>query len=239
MIIGRSVGGKELTPLFNKQFASYLTIVSNKENKTGITSLLDYIEERNAFKNVMTAYGVGDLATNENINKFFEGNVSVLEAQTRMEAAFQAIQGADSILRQQLGDLNLSGRDLARALILGKEGANELTSKIKTANIRAAEVESGIASALGAGELAMRGVTRDEALRGLSTTRTQIPGYQAEAVRQGITTQDLQKELESENILGMASQRRRRIQQGAASRFQGTSGTSGNVSLGRSSAGAI
>jgi hypothetical protein len=122
LIIGKKgADGKELTPEFNKQFAGYLKIIANPDNTTGIKTLVDFNRAREEYRQTMLYYGLNDLATNENIDKFIEGNVSPIEAQTRMEAAFSAVESADSILRSQLGDLNLTGKELARGLLLGKD----------------------------------------------------------------------------------------------------------------------
>jgi len=238
IIGGKDKNGRTLTPLFNKEFAGYLAIKNNEYSVTGITTLAEYSNARQSYKDLFSAYGLKDMASNDNIDKFLAGNVSVIEAQQRMSAAYQAIQGADSILKQQLGGLGLTDSDLAKALLTGKEGAIELENKIKTANIRAAEVQAGMESALGAGELARQGISRNQAAQGLAATKMQLAGYEAEATRQGDNAAGIQSELEKENILGLASQRRKKIQQGAAARFGGSSGTM-QSSLGKSAAGSI
>lgn len=216
--------GTGKTPLFDAEFGAFINIKKNPNNTTGITTLADFINARNEYKNLFAVYGLGDLATNANADRFIQGNISLLEAKTRMDAAYDAINNADSILRSQLGSLNLSGSDLARALLLGKEAAGQLQDRIRTANILAAQVEAGFESLIGAQELARQGVSREQARQGLSVTKLQTPGYTAEAQRQSISTGDLQKELEQENIQGLASARRRRIQSGAIARFSGQSG---------------
>lgn len=216
--------GTGKTPLFDAEFGAFLKIKKDPNNVTGITTLADFMKARNEYKSLFAFYGLSDLATNANADRFIEGNISLLEAQSRMNAAYDAINNADSVLRSQLGSLNLSGSDLARALLLGKDAAGELQDRIRTANILAAQVESGFQSLIGAEELARQGVTREQARQGLSITKMQTPGYTAEAQRQGISTGDLQKELEQENIQGLASARRRRIQQGAIARFSGQAG---------------
>jgi hypothetical protein len=226
LIVGKKGDdGRELTPLFNKEFGAYLQIRANPDNKTGITSLGDFIAARRSYQDVMNYYGLGELATNENIDKFIEGNVSVIEAQNRMEKAYESIESADSILRSQLGNLNLTKSELARALLLGKDGAIELENRIKTANVMAGEVEAGLRSTLGAGELARQGVSRSQAAQGLAQTKGQLAGYQQEAIRQGQDAGSIQSELEKENVLGLASQRRKKLQQSGVARFSGTSGT--------------
>lgn len=230
--------GTGKTPLFDAEFASFLKIKKDPNNVTGITTLADFMRARNEYKSLFAFYGLADLATNANADRFIEGNISLIEAQSRMNAAYDAINNADSILRSQLGSLNLSGSDLARALLLGEEAAGELQDRIRTANILAAQVEAGFQSLIGAEELARQGVSREQARQGLSITKMQTPGYLAEAQKQGITTGELQKELEQENIQGLASARRRRIQQGAIARFSGQAGAI-TQSLAKRTAGSI
>lgn len=226
LIVGKKGDdGKELTPLFNKEFAGYLKLVSNPNNTTGIRTLAEYNNARKTYRETFQWYNLKELATNENIDKFLEGNVSAVEAQARMQAAYDAIQGADDVLRSQLGSLNLKDQDLAKALLLGEDGRVELENKIKTASVMAGEVEAGIRSQIGAGQLAKQGIGRAEAARGLAQTKMQLPGYQQEAKRMNQDVTTLQKELEQENVLGLASQRRKRIQQSGVARFSGTSGT--------------
>jgi hypothetical protein len=216
--------GTGLSPTFDKEYASYIAIRKDVNNVTGITSLAEFNQARAEYKSLLSMYGLRDMATNENIDKFLTGNISAAEANARLSTAFEAIQNADSLLRQQLGSLNLSDADLARALLLGKDGAVALQDKIKVANIKAGEVQAGLKSVIGAEELARQGVSRQQAAAGLAATKNQVGGYSAEAIRQGEMVGDLQKELESENILGLASQRRKRIQQRAVARFSGKSG---------------
>jgi hypothetical protein len=226
LIVGKKGdGGAELTPLFNKEFAGYLKLVANPNNTTGIKTLAEYNNARRTYRETFQWYNLKELATNENIDKFLENNVSAVEAQARMQAAYDAIQGADDILKSQLGSLNLKDKELARALLLGEDGRVELENKLKTANIMAGQVEAGLTSQLGAQQLAKQGVTRTQAAQGLARTKEQLAGYQQEATRQGQDASSVQSELEKENVLGLASQRRKKLQQSGIARFSGTSGT--------------
>lgn len=228
--------GSEFTPLFNAEFKGYLDIRANKQNVTGITSLTDFIQARNSYRDLMTYYGLKDMGTNENIDKFISGNVSVAEAQARMQAAYEAVMGADSVLRSQLGALNLSDGDLVKALLLGPDGKVQLENKIKTANINAAEVEAGIKSILGASDLALQGVTREQARQGLSVVKQATPGYQAAAARALQSPTDMQKQLEQEQLLGMKSAKRAKLSVREQGLIAGKSGVT-TGSLNRSASG--
>lgn len=225
-------------PVFAAKYKTYIDLRKNPNNATGIASLADFNAARREYKNLLSFYNLKDLANDETVDKFLANNISLSEANARMQAAYEAIKTADTFLKDQLSAYNLGDQDLAKALLLGKEGAIELQDKIKTANILAAQSQVGLTSQLGAQELARQGVNRAEAARGLSQTKAQLPGYQAEATRQGENAATIQSELEKENILGLASQRRKKLQQGAISRFSGTSGTM-QSSLTKRAAGSI
>ncbi len=230
--------GTGIAPTFDTNYKAYIELRKMDNNVTGITSLADFNNARTEYKRIFSLYNLRELGTDENVDKFLLNNVSADEASTRMQTAYDAIKNADPFLRAQLGSLNLEDKDLVKALLLGKEGAIELQDRIKTSNIKAAEQQTGMASVLGAQNLARQGVTRTEAARGLAQTKSQIAGYKAEATAQGQDVTTIQKELEGENLLGMASQRRRKLQQGAVARFSGTSGTT-QGSLTRSNSGSI
>lgn len=225
-------------PTFTAKYKTYIDLRKNPNNATGISSLADFNAARREYKNLLSFYNLKDLANDETVDKFLANNVSLSEANARMQAAYDAIKTADTFLKDQLSAYNLGDQDLAKALLLGKEGAIELQDKIKTANILAAQSQVGLTSQLGAQELARQGINRTEAARGLAQTKAQLPGYQAEAARQGDNVGTIQSELEKENILGLASQRRKKLQQGAISRFSGTSGTM-QSSLTKRAAGSI
>jgi hypothetical protein len=225
-------------PTFSEKYKTYIELRKNPNNATGITNIAQFNQARKEYKNLLSFYNLKDIANDSTVDKFLSSNISISEATARLDAAYTAIKTADIFLKEQLGQYNLSDQDLAKALLMGKEGAIELQDKINTANVLAAQSQVGLNSVLGAQELARQGINRAEATRGLATTKAQLPGYEAEAQRQGQDSKTIQSELEKENILGMASQRRKKLQQGAAAGFSGTSGTM-QSSLGKSALGSI
>ena len=225
-------------PTFNAKYKTYIDLRKNPNNATGITSLAEFNQARKEYKNLLSYYNLKDMANDETVDQFLSNNVSLAEASARMQAAYDAIKTADTFLKEQLGQYNLQDKDIAKALLLGKEGAIELQDKIKTANVLAAQSQVGLTSQLGAQELARQGVTRSQAAQGLAATKSQLAGYQAEATRQGQDATTIQSELEKENILGLASQRRKKLQQSGASTFSGRSGTM-QTSLNKSALGSI
>lgn len=241
LVIGKKdASGKELTPLFNKEFAGYINLVQKNTGKAlGITSLTDYVNARSSYRQILDNFQLGVLATNENIDKFLENNVSASEAANRMQSAYNSVKFADANLKSQLGSLNLSDTDLAKALLLGKEGAAELDMKIKEANIRAAQIDAGLQSTMDVGDLARQGLDRTTVARGLAATKKELGAYQRAATRSGEDAATIQTELERENILGMASQRRAKVAIQERNIFSGQSGTSSQIGLKKRSVGKI
>lgn len=225
LLIGKKVDGVDVTPLFNKEFATFLKVKADPTS--GINTLAEFTTARKQYATLMRDFGVGDLATKDNLNKFFDQNISYSTVYSRMQAAYDAINNADDFVKQNLGSLNLRNSDLARAIMLGTEGATELSNRIKTAEILAAGLETGYQTTLDVAGLvkAGTGINRDYARQAFAKTKQELGSYTAAAERAGISTADLQKELESENVLGMASQRRKKIQAAEQNLFSGTSGT--------------
>jgi hypothetical protein len=238
LLIGKNIDGVEVTPLFNKEFETFLKVKADP--KSGINTLAEFTTARKEYATLMREYGVGDLATKENLNKFFDQNISYSTAANRMKTAYDAVNNADDFLKQTLGSLNLRNSDLARAIMFGSEGATELSNRIQTAQILAAGLETGYQTSLDVAGIVQAGTSlnRETARAQFAKTKQELGSYTQAAQRAGISTSDLQKELEQENLLGMASQRRKKIQSAEQNLFSGTSGTF-QGSLSRNTAGQI
>lgn len=221
---------------------SYKNYVANfqkvRQGTTGISTIAEYNNAKKVYKNLLAQRGLADLATDSNIEQFLVNDVSPEEAAARIDTAYLRIKNADAALKQQLATYfpNVSDTDLVRNLLGVGKNAAELEKQISVAGIKAEEATAGIKSTIGAEELYSQGVTRDIARKGYQQLAQQLPATTAAAERAGISTQDLQTELEKENLLGMASQRRKKIQTAEQNLFQGQSGTA-SISLRQSSVG--
>jgi acetyl-CoA acetyltransferase len=166
-------------------------------------------------------------------------DVSVAEVSERFAGAYtrvtKAVNSDDKALVDELRKLYpaITDNEIANSLLLGTEGAKYLSNKLDIADIKAAETETGIKSSFGAERLAAEGINRGQARIGLSKVAEKKSGYEQASRMFGETnTQDLQKELESENLLGQTSKRTKRLASQSRAQFGGQSGiTSG--SLGR------
>jgi len=198
-----------------------------------------YLSQENSYAQTLAAYGASGLATRNNYEKFIAGDVSNVELANRFETAYtrvtKAVDSNDKALVDQLKVMypGVTDNELATSLLLGTEGSQFLKNKIDVAEIKAAETEVGIQSTLGASFLESQGLDRNKTRIGLSKVAEQKSGYEQASRMFGETsTQNLQKELESENLLGQTSKRTKRLASQSRAQFSGQSGiTSG--SLGR------
>lgn len=198
-----------------------------------------YLQQENAYAQTLAAYGAGSLANRGNYEKFIANDVSSVELANRFDTAYnrvtKAVDNNDKALVDELKRMypGVTDNELATSLLLGTEGSEFLKTKINVAEIRAAETTSGIKSALGAGFLESRNITRDAAAIGLKKTKSQITGYeQASRMFGEKSIEGIQQELESENILGQQSERAKRLASQARAKFSGQSGIASG-SLGR------
>jgi hypothetical protein len=198
-----------------------------------------YIQQENAYAQTLAAYGASSLANRKNYEKFIAGDISNVELANRFDTAYnrvtKAVDSGDKALVDELKRMypGVTDNELATSLLLGTEGSEFLKTKIDIAEIKAAETETGVQSALGAGFLQSQGLDRTKARAGLSKVADQKTGFEQASRMFGETsTEGLQKELEQENLLGQTSKRTKRLASQARAQFGGQSGITPG-SLGR------
>jgi hypothetical protein len=205
-----------------------------------VLSESEYLYNERAYAETLKAYNMGDLATRSNFSEFIGKDVSPVELSQRFSMAVDKVQKADPALKQQLNRMypGISETDLARSLLLGEDGSQYLKSRIGQAEILAEASTAGVTLQSTAAELEAQGVTRKQAAEGLSKLSAQKTGYE-EASRiygDNVDASVLQKELESENLLGQTSKRTKALASQARGSFSGQSGIQ-TGSLGRKKAG--
>ena len=200
-------------------------------NGKSFLSEATYIQQEIGYSQTLESYGAGSLAKRENYEKFIANDVSISELGNRFDTAYtrvtKAVDSNDKALVDELKRMypGVTDNELATSLLLGKEGSKFLDTKINVAEIRAAETESGIKSVLGADFLESQGITRAKARQELTKVAQQRTGYQQASQMFGDTSaEDFQKELEQENLLGVTSQRTKRLASQARGQFSGQSG---------------
>lgn len=211
-----------------------------KQLDVGVTTLAEFSRARNDYKALLRYYGMSEIATDANADKFLMNQVSVEEANARMQTAFNAVKYADEALKQQLKTYfpSLTDKDIVASILGVGQTVAELQKKIGISGIRAESATAGLTGRLSAEELFAQGVSREEARQGYQEVKAQKPLAEAAASRAREDASTIQTELEKESLLGLKSKRRAQLAAREQAYFAGRSGTS-QVSLGGSTSGAF
>jgi hypothetical protein len=203
-----------------------------------------YIGFEQYYQEVLNRYGLGDLATRDTFAQFIGGDVSPMEVQERVEKVYDKVINADDLLKEQLRTYfpNLGTSDFAKALLTGsspEDMATQLQRKVSRAEISSemARAGLGVRQPL-AEELQTLGVTREEARKGFSKVAGALAPTQKLAQIYEGTAAGIEEELIGEELKGLQSQRRRRLQQQEQAAFSGRAGITA-TSLQRQAAGTI
>ena len=187
----------------------------------------EYLTAERTYAQVLTSYGVSNLATKSNFNKFIAGDVSATEVGDRVATAINRVQNANQITKDALAKYypKLSQLDVVSAVLDPTIGVPELKRKIQLAEI------GGAATLLGAGltpeernklilsetraeELAAAGVTGEQARKGYEAIGGFLQrGSQLANIyqQQAYTQQTAEQEIFGLQDSVMASQRRKKL----------------------------
>jgi hypothetical protein len=205
-----------------------------------------YLNAEQTYRDILAQAGLDTLATADTFSKLIGGAVSAAETQDRIQNVFNKIDNADPQLKQQLGnyltgygvsDPNLQRTQLASALLTGGTSAQELVRSIEKAQIKTAALTAGV-------NIAEENVTNLQ--KQLESAKTyDVYGTAKKAFGEIAATEPtltklaniygedaaaLQPELQQEAFFGLASQRRKKLQEKEQATFSGQAGTS-TVSL--------
>jgi hypothetical protein len=204
----------------------------------------DYIKMEKAYQDVLSRYGLADMANRTTYAELIGGDVSVAEMTDRVVNVYDKVNNADDVLKQQLNQFfpTFGTADYAKALLTGtspQDMASQLTRKLGAAEISSEASRAGLTTGVErAQQLQAMGVSRGTARTGYSTIATQQTVLNKLG---GIYNQDvtgLQTELEAEQFQGLASQRRKKLEETEKATFSGRSGMS-QVSLSQGTAGTL
>ena len=204
--------------------------LSKKQPVSYVPNIATYIASERALSEKLKYYGLNDLATQKNIAEIIGNDVSVTEAEGRIVEGYIAIRNADSALREQLQKEfpTLNDADFVSALLSKPgEGVEFLKTKVARAGVATGIAATGLESQIGAEELRKRGVTRETALEGFKSIKSQQAGVEQAARMFGDTTQktELQKQLEEETFgISGEQQNVKRLKSQARAQFAGQSG---------------
>lgn len=147
-----------------------------------VPSISDYIKSEQQLGDVFRSVGLADLANQEIAAKVLgDANKSVSEATALIRDVFNAIDNAPEALKQDLQVLapGVDRTSIAKALLLGKQGADALMKQVNTISQVSAAKSQGvtISSAVGA-DLAAGGAQYDTSLGKFATVKQLERGQQ-------------------------------------------------------------
>jgi len=220
-----------------------------------VYSPAEYLQAEQTYRDVLAQNGLEALAGTETYSKLISGAVSPVEMQDRIVNVFNKIDNADSALKEQLGnyfstygvgDPALQRTQIASALLVGATSAQELERSLQKSQLRAAATTAGLGVL---GEPEVTDLQKQlEAAKTYDVYGTAKKAFGELATVQPLTTKlsqiynedttGLQQELQQEAFFGLASQRRKKLQQKEQSAFSGQSGIS-TVSLAQQASGSF
>lgn len=206
-----------------------------------VPSIADYVKSEQQLGDVFRAVGLGELATQEIAGKILgDANKSVAEASSIIENVFSAIDNAPGALGEDLKRILNKGIDrvsIAKALLTGKEGALELTKKVRSIEQFSAAKSQGVTIDLATGaELAAGGADYGTSLGKFETVK-QLERGQTLGQMSGINFTQQDAIASTFSSSAAANEKIRRIAEEENNRFSGRSGRL--ASQNRSTAGSL
>ena len=209
-----------------------------------------YIQAESDYRELLKSNNLSILDNKDTFAKLIGGDVSLAEAQDRIQKVFNKIDSADAALKEQVnkyfsgfgvGDPALQREQVAAAILGGTEVAGNLQKTLQKAQLRAGAQMAGLAiaetnveelqkQAESAGVADVYGLAK----QGFATLAQTQPSTEKLAQIYGEDTTGLQPELQQEALFGLASQRRKKLQEKEQATFAGQAGTS-TVSLAQKS----
>jgi hypothetical protein len=119
-----------------------------------VPTIADYVRSEQQLGDVFRSVGLGELATQEIAGKILgDANKSVAEATALISDVFGAIDNAPDALKNDLKTYfpGVDRTSIAKAILLGKEGAVELTKKVKGIEQLSAAKSQGVTIDLATG----------------------------------------------------------------------------------------
>lgn len=204
-----------------------------------VLSASEYLNAEQSYSQILQSYGVSNMATRANFNKFIENDISATEVSDRVGLAINRVQNADAETKKMLAEYYpmLNQGDIVNAMLNPTEGLPSLQRKVQLAEVGGAALAQGLTTkiadatknqltgaqsgletgykglttgALGAEEVLAAGLTKEQARAAY--------GQVAEAAPRGTFLTSISKsgdvytrlQAEQEAIQGLASAKRAR-----------------------------
>jgi hypothetical protein len=230
----------ELAP-FTKRFKGVYELQDKLAGGMAVSvpTIAEFFKSQAALGEVMNRAGFADLATQEFLGDVLGTGKSVAETTALINQVFTAIDNAPEQLKRDLA-MVAPGADrtsIAKALLLGSQGAAALNKQIAATKVFSAAKSQGLAVDMDtAADYAARGFDYNESLTNFgNVARGRAPLEKLTEISTGkaVTPEDAQKTLQQsifEN--NVAAQERIRLEsEREAARFSGRAGTLGSRSL--------
>jgi len=139
----------------------------------------EYIQNEDAYQNVMRRYGLpesyytrGEMGRQEGFEKFIVGDVSSVELEDRIQTAQKRVLNANPEVSQALKEFypEITNADILAYTLDPTNAIENIKRKVTTAEIGGAALQSGLTTGLTRAEqLRAAGVTKDTAQQGFGT----------------------------------------------------------------------
>ena len=205
-----------------------------------------YLNAERDYRELLKQNNLSALDNKETYAALIGGDVSLNEATDRIVNVFNKIDNADAVLKQNINqyfnqygvtDPTIQKQQVALAILGGNQAASALQKTLQKAQLRAGAQMAGLTvaetnveelqkQAESAGVADVYGLAK----QGFSTLAQTQPTTEKLAQIYGEDVTSLQPELQQEAFFGLASQRRKKLQEKEQATFGGQAGTS-TVSL--------
>jgi hypothetical protein len=230
----------ELEP-FTKRFAGVYALQDRlaKGEAIDVPTIAEFFKSEATLGDKLREVGLGDLATQELLGEVLGTGKSVATVLNLVNDVFMTIDNAPEALKKDLQVVapGIDRTSIAKALLLGKRGAEELQKQIKEVSVLSAAKSQGVAleSALAA-DIAARNFDYNTSLTNFGTVAKGAQPLQklteistGQAVKPAAAQESLIKSLFQQDV--KAQEQIRLEAEKEAARFSGASGTFGSRSL--------
>ena len=163
-------------PEFTKRFAGLFSIRDMKQKGMAVTvpTIAEFFAAEAKMGEILTNAGLGSLATEDFLGGVIGQNKSVLEVGNLISDVFTSIDYAPTELKTTLQTFfpGVDRTAIAKAILTGKEGAQELSQKVKGISVLSAAQQQGVTMDLPtATNIAKQGYDYQQALTGFGQVK--------------------------------------------------------------------
>jgi len=172
----REAKTKNVIPEFTERFAGIFALEDQLRlgKAVSVPTIAEFFAAEAKMGEVLTAAGLGDLATQKILGGIIGKGKSVLEVTNLISETFTTIDNAPAALKQTFATYfpGVDRASIAKALLMGAEGAAELDKKIRGISVLSAAGSQGISTDLtSASDIAAQGYDYQQSLTGFGTVK--------------------------------------------------------------------